>query len=350
MPKLTTLLLDKLKSQGDLRLALEHNTRDRPPPYANKEKSPENFSSRTTEEAMAFYRQNLPSRVRKNAVHAVEFVVQASPEETDKDRYLDYFVVAGAWICGKLGGVENRVHWAIHLDEETPHFHLIMMPLKDGALNYNAYLGGNKYQLRNLQTDFAREVGAQFGLERGIERSGINNRYHGAYRTQMAKPLTDLPKATLPEPHEGLSLKAYGEEISKCYEEAYADVIDRLTAVTNKARILEDDKRQVMQVSSGRAKEIDELLAEVGRLNDMIRDGGKELIDYQNKLRKEEEKKRTEELEKEWKREEREEKAAALKAEVDRTQSMKKNEQSNTAPKNVSKGRKKDRGDHGLGY
>jgi len=283
MPAYVTLRLKKLKSSGSLRLALEHNTRDRPPPYAYPERSALNVVDRTTDQAMARYAKLLPDKVRKNAVHAVEFVVQASPG-TPTTVLLSYFNASFFWLIARLGGDTNHLSFAIHHDEESPHCHLIMMPLRDGRLNYNSYLGGKKTALRELQTDFAKEVGARFGLERGIERSGIEHRGHNTYRQQMAAPLTKLPTVTLPEPSLGQGKRAYGEKVAKLYDEAYAPLLERLTATTNKAKILEDEKRQVMRVSSARAKENDGLRAELDRLKGMIRDGGAAFEEYRLKL------------------------------------------------------------------
>jgi hypothetical protein len=253
MRKLVTLRLKKLKNPGALRLAFEHNTRDRPPPYAYPERSHLNQVDPTTQESMEAYRALLPGKVRKNAVHAVEFVIQASPG-TPEPVLKDYFEASIPWLAARLGGLGNRLGFAIHYDEETPHLHLVIMPLRDGRLNYNSYLGGNKFQLRKLQTDFAREVGARFGFERGVERSGIENRNHNDYRQQMAQPLKDLPVVSLPDPRPwGLNLRAYGEEIARLFRAAYEPLVDRLAAMTNRVRVLEEDKLQVMVVSSARA-------------------------------------------------------------------------------------------------
>jgi hypothetical protein len=286
MPAYTTLRLKKLKSAGSLRLALEHNTRDRPPLHADPERASSNYVSRSTDKSIELYKKLLPDKVRKNAVHAVEFVVQASPG-TPPTVLISYFNASFFWLIARLGGDTNLLNYAIHYDEESPHFHLIMMPLRDGRLNYNSYLGGNKFQLRQLQTDFAKEVGTRHGLERGIERSGIEHRGHNTYRQQMAAPLTNLPTVTLPEPSLGQGKRAYGEQVAKLYDEAYAPLLERLTATTNKAKILEDEKRQVMRVSSARAKENDGLREELTTIKMMILENDPRLAQYRAQLLKE---------------------------------------------------------------
>lgn len=265
------LRVEKLKSKTSLRLALQHDTRDRMPAHADKDRLELNVVERTTEEAMRLFEERLPASVRKNAIYGAEFLVQARPD-TAKPVLEAYFKEALAWCCAKVGGERNRLSYAFHLDEDSPHLHLVVMPLKEGKLNYTAYLGGSKYKLKQLQTDFVKEVAGRYGYERGIERSGIEHRYHDAYRQQMAAPLTGLPEVQLPSPAGyRLNLKAYGEEIAHLYREAYEPLIRRLTSVTNRVKVLENDKHQLMLVNSGRAEEYDRLRRQLKQLHDILR-------------------------------------------------------------------------------
>ena len=284
MPAFAFLALEKLKSQGSLRHILEHDTRDRSPPYAYPERLHLNVLEHSTDDAMRHYQDRLPAKVRKNAVHAVEFVVQGSNTAPTID-HKAFFTASVDWLTAKLGGSDNRLTYSFHFDEESPHLHLLMMPLRGGELNYNSYLGGSKFQLRDLQTDFATEVAGRFGLSRGIERSGIENRNHNAYRQQMAVPLAGLPEVALPNPTAWLlNVKGYGEEIARLHKDAYIPLVERLTGTTNRARVLEEDIQQVKAVSSARAKENDSLRAELAGLRTMIRDNTPELAAYRSKL------------------------------------------------------------------
>jgi hypothetical protein len=299
MPGYTTLRLKKLKSAGSIRNAFMHNTRQRTPAYVYPERTGRNFVDRTTEASMQRYAELLPAKVRKNAVHAVEFIVQAPPDTSDAT-CLSYFNASLFWLLDKLGGKDNRLNYAIHYDEESPHFHLVMMPLRDGRLNYNSYLGGKKYALRELQTDFARDVGSRFGFVRGIERSGIEHRGHNTYRRQMAEPLADLPTVTLPKLKFGLltDVASYGEHVASLYQEAYAPVLERLKSVTNKVKILEQDNSRLKIVNSGRAREYDELRAQYDQLRAMVIAGGSTLDSLRANLLQEDADRRAKELEK----------------------------------------------------
>ena len=59
------------------------------------------------------------------------------------------------------------------MDETTPHLHLSLVPIKDGRLAAKNLF--TKSELRELQTAFVEDVGATYGLQRGLEGS---NRGH----------------------------------------------------------------------------------------------------------------------------------------------------------------------------
>lgn len=69
-------------------------------------------------------------------------------------------------------GKENVVNATVHLDEPqgAPHLHLGLVPVtSDGRLSAKSLF--TPTSLRQLQTNFAAEVGAKYGLERGREGS-----------------------------------------------------------------------------------------------------------------------------------------------------------------------------------
>lgn len=169
------LRVKKLKSRVALVQTVQHDARMRHPDNADIEKTAKNiymYEKNSLEAAMQNYTEKLPEKVRKNAVHAVEVVITASKEFFDLNGKtgLYYLQDAAIYMINKLGGEDNILFWAIHMDEKTPHIHLVMMPLYEGKLNYKHYLGGKKDALIQLQSDFAREVGEKYGLERGRPR------------------------------------------------------------------------------------------------------------------------------------------------------------------------------------
>lgn len=92
------------------------------------------------------------------------------------------------WAAKKYGA-ENIIDFVVHLDETNPHIHCIVVPLtRDGKLSYTELFGGSREQaaeearktgrkpnfqkgmseaMKQLHSDFASDVGAKWGLERG---------------------------------------------------------------------------------------------------------------------------------------------------------------------------------------
>ena len=89
----------------------------------------------------------------------------------------------------KRFGAENIIDFVVHLDETNPHIHCIIVPLtRDGRLSCTDLFGGGRAQAKErakregtspnfakglsettkqLHSEFAREVGDKWGLERG---------------------------------------------------------------------------------------------------------------------------------------------------------------------------------------
>ena len=98
---------------------------------------------------------------RKNAVLGIEYLVSASPEFFDesKNNYCTqgYFSEALKFVRQRHGS-ENVVSYTIHMDEMTPHAHIVVVPIdKSGKLNCREYLGGRE-KLSQLQDEFHASV------------------------------------------------------------------------------------------------------------------------------------------------------------------------------------------------
>lgn len=188
MAGFVVLRVAKLKSRASLVRTAQHHTRERSPENADPERTKYNWGTRSTAEVIQRYEAKLPAKVRKNAVHAVEFLVSASPEALAAmgQKGQNYFEAAMDWCVNRMGGAGNLLCWSLHQDELTPHLHIVMMPLKDGKLNAKAYIGGHRDTLREMQTAFAEEVGKPFGLERGKPKT-LTKRQHQPVREYYAE-------------------------------------------------------------------------------------------------------------------------------------------------------------------
>lgn len=199
------LRLAKLKTRGQIAASLGHNLREKGKrekfyPHADPERMYDNtffapfemdgrkvLMPGNSQRSNVYPEMDHHNRVtrflrqRADSVQMLEFLITASPEAMEKmSRYEqdEYLTKALKWIT-KRHGFDNIVSAAIHRDEKTPHLHVHVIPvahsrLKNGrevlTLSHNKWYG-SRGQLRDLQTDFANEVAADFGLLRGEERS-----------------------------------------------------------------------------------------------------------------------------------------------------------------------------------
>ena len=122
---------------------------------------------------------------------AVEIIVAGPPPFSDDDAWprekVDaYLYEAYEWIQRRAGPLAKVVVAAIHRDENSPHMHVLIVPLfldgKGGecfgwtAMSSHCFTTvefekGRKFSYESVQDAFHAEVGAKYGLERG-ERSG----------------------------------------------------------------------------------------------------------------------------------------------------------------------------------
>lgn len=188
-PPFAILRIAKLKTFGNLGASLEHTYRARETPNADPARAIVNEHSHGDPGAvLAALKARLPEKRRKDAVLAIEYFVGASPEWfSDGKDGAEYFKAAVAWLEARHGA-ENVVGWSIHRDESTPHLVAFVVPLDDrGKLNAKG-LVGSRAQLSNMQTDFAKNVGAAHGLERGIEGSKAKHTRVKVFYAGLGKP------------------------------------------------------------------------------------------------------------------------------------------------------------------
>ena len=72
------------------------------------------------------------------------------------------------------------------MDEKTPHLHAVTIPLtNDGRLSAKEIIG-NKQSMKNFQTRYAAAM-EKFGLQRGIENTGITHENAQDYYSRIAE-------------------------------------------------------------------------------------------------------------------------------------------------------------------
>ena len=110
--------------------------------------------------------------IRKDAVVVCNFIVtsdSATMEALGADRQREFFEDSVKWFSNRYGA-DRILNATVHMDETTPHLHIGVVPItQDGRLSAKAIF--TKTEMKAIQTEFARDVGEKYGLERGVEGS-----------------------------------------------------------------------------------------------------------------------------------------------------------------------------------
>ena len=207
-----------------------HNFRERPTHNADQKRTHLNKTTgaQNTEELKKAVQDRLDTvkTVRKNAVLAVEYLMTASPEffKNNSDETIEnYFDRAEIWLREKHGS-ENVVAVTRQYDETSPHVCAYVVPIDNrGKLNARGFLGGRQ-KLKEMQTDFAENVGARVGLKRGLEATGAK---HTAIHDYYAALSESPKKITLKAAH--IEPKILEKTMFSTKKETAEDVAKRLT-------------------------------------------------------------------------------------------------------------------------
>ena len=133
-------------------------------------------------------------RTRKDSTRFVDTLITASPEffkgKSPKE-IAAYFQRAADFLIDRVGR-ENIVSAMVHMDEKTPHLHLVFVPLtKDNRLCAKEIIG-NRANLTKWQDDFHACMVEQYpDLERG-ESASKTGRKH--IPTRLFKQAVNLSK------------------------------------------------------------------------------------------------------------------------------------------------------------
>lgn len=125
--------------------------------------------------------------VRKDAVVVCNFIVTSDNETMDAlgaDRQREFFQDSVKWFSDRYGA-DRVLNATVHMDEATPHLHIGVMPItQDGRLSAKAIF--TKTEMKAIQTEFARDVGEKYGLERGVEGSERTHLSEARFKEQKA--------------------------------------------------------------------------------------------------------------------------------------------------------------------
>lgn len=148
---------------------------------------------------------NLKGQIRSNSIIMCEMVFTSDQKFFDEIGYQEskrYFQENYNFICNyKNLGEENIISAVVHIDEDTPHMHLLFIPVVhtkdkqgnkiDKICSRDFWKGKNSY--RDLQNAYFKHISEKgFKLERG-ELVEITNRAH--FSIQEYKQITNYENA-----------------------------------------------------------------------------------------------------------------------------------------------------------
>lgn len=189
----------KIKSVARLRGVEQHNNRDLTSVNVDPNKIEQNELVTGQAEIVEgvksrldLVKQSTGRAIRKDAVLAQEYILNASPEFfEDLDKKTEKrWIEKNVEFLEKMYGSENVVNVTAHRDEDHLHLHAIVVPVheKDGKTRLSAkhYTGGTSHRLRELQTSYAKEM-EEFGLERGSKDQKVEYKDLQEYKQETAR-------------------------------------------------------------------------------------------------------------------------------------------------------------------
>lgn len=114
----------------------------------------------SAKEVAALADAETPSKLRRDAVRSVEVVVSLPGEHgvSDLPKFFDDSL---AWVR-RFFSVQV-LSAVLHVDEECPHAHFLLLPLVNGRM-VGSELLGNRNRMREMQADFYRAVAIEYGM------------------------------------------------------------------------------------------------------------------------------------------------------------------------------------------
>lgn len=273
----------KIKTRSELVRSLKHGFREQDTPNADDELTPMNTHTggSSTAEVMQDFDKRLEtqSKVRKNAVLAIEYLITASPDaingksRAEQDKYFDD---ALNWLQEKHGK-ENVIHAGVHRDETSPHMYAFVVPIDPkGKLNCRHFLGGKKDVLSKMQDDFQEKVGQHHGLERGIKGSKAKHNQVKNFYKQMNSPVKkledveiDLKPKVLETRWHGLDKTIETEEgVKQRVKQEVYGAFQRDVEAGKLVRSFEQQKKQLTATNKALSAKVEKLERAKGSLTD----------------------------------------------------------------------------------
>ena len=242
--------------------------------------------------------------IRKDAVKALSIVLTGTYDQMFKlesQGRLDQWVKANQnWLDNRFGKA-NVVSLALHMDEKTPHLHVVVVPLTaDGRLSAKEILG-DRNKMKQMQTDYAKQM-ERFGLERGKEGSRAKHEdvkeYYNRVNYELPKLREEVKEikgeieevGTLKKAQ--MTFKASMDKLSgkseisalKSKIETLENTNETLTAELKKAEKHIDKAEAWIELAQNRIKKLE---ADVAGIDTTVRNAERPLLHQIDTLKKE---------------------------------------------------------------
>lgn len=205
-----------IKTWSDMRGANVHNARTKPIEHAVPgAPAPEHLVG--SRDLVADVKGKLrragidPDKIRKNGVIAYEAIMTASPGFFEEGGAVEQKARLGNWARAQVKfamdrwGAHRVASMVLHLDEKTPHIHLVVLPLevksdrrrRDSSVVRWSLVGrtiSGPGQFDKLQDDYADAM-SPFGLSRGEAGSGRKHEPMGQFMARTEREKVEAARA-----------------------------------------------------------------------------------------------------------------------------------------------------------
>lgn len=213
--------------------------------------------------------------IRKDAVVVCNFIVTSDNETMEAlgaDRQREFFEDSVKWFSDRYGA-DRVLNATVHMDETTPHLHIGVMPItQDGRLSAKAIF--TKTEMKAIQTEFARDVGEKYGLERGVE---------GSERTHLSEARFKEKKALeMANEHEAIT-----QELHVLAEDCKQELSEATRSLETAKQELStvQDRKDALQGEAERLKALNNQTADkIREANEAIKKYSSILLNLQNQL------------------------------------------------------------------
>ena len=261
-----------------------HNNREHEPktnPDVDMSRSEDNYDLISCDNYKRSIKEKLSNLVersraiRKDAVVVCNFIVTSDNETMNAlgaDRQREFFQDSVKWFSDRYGA-DRVLNATVHMDETTPHLHIGVMPItQDGRLSAKAIF--TKTEMKAIQTEFARDVGEKYGLERGVEGSERTHLSEARFKEQKALEMVNEHGAIAQE------LRVLAED---CKQELSEATRSLETAKQELSTV--QDRKDALQGEAERLKALNNQTADkIREANEAIKKYSSILLNLQNQL------------------------------------------------------------------